>query len=318
MEKIAVSVIMPFYNAAQYLPDTLRSLAWQTVRGFELIAVDDASADDSAELVTAFAEEHLDIPVRLIRGEENVGDCSARNIGLQHARGRYICLIDADDLYAADYVELLLAHIRETGADFVFCGYDKLYNQSGKTIPYEQFKAYPPSARKDTVLRWYLLGRTHIGHWAAMYQRAFLEQNQLRYTDGWHVAGDTEFGCKVLLSCQSVSFLPKSLYFYRIRPGSITTSIPNASAFGSYGAYLRVLHSIRNPFLKLFFLVTKQARATNIILGKFYRANVPMPYLYCSKYKILLYQILNCVISRPKDARILLRYYVDTYLRKAR
>ena len=48
MEKIAVSVIMPFYNAAQYLPDTLRSLAWQTVRGFELIAVDDASADDSA------------------------------------------------------------------------------------------------------------------------------------------------------------------------------------------------------------------------------------------------------------------------------
>ena len=122
----------------------------------------------------------------------------------------------------------------------------------------------------------------------------------------------------VLLSCQSVSFLPKSLYFYRIRPGSITTSIPNASAFGSYGAYLRVLHSIRNPFLKLFFLVTKQAQATNIILGKFYRANVPMPYLYCSKYKILLYQILNCVISRPKDARILLRYYVDTYLRKAR
>ena len=318
MDEIMVSVIMPFYNTAQYLPDTLRSLARQTVRGFELIAVDDASADGSAELVTAFAEEHPDIPVRLIRSEENVGDCSARNIGLQHAQGRYICLIDADDLYAADYVEQLLKYIQETDADFVFCGYDKLYDADGRTVPYEQFKAYPPVARKNTVLRWYLLGHTHIGHWAAMYQRAFLERNHLRYTDGWHVAGDTEFVCRVLLSCRTVSFLRKSLYLYRIRPGSITTSTPDASAFGSYGAYLRILRSIRNPFLKLFFLVTKQARATNIILGKFYRANVPMPYLYCSKYKIMLYQILNCVISRPKDARVLLRYYVDTYLRKPR
>ena len=236
MEEIVVSIIMPFYNAAQYLPDTLRSLAWQTVRGFELIAVDDASADSSVELVTAFAEEHADIPVQLVRSEENVGNCSARNIGLQHARGRYICLIDADDLYAEDYVELLSTHIRKTDADFVFCGYDKLYDAEGKTIPYEQFKAYPPTAQKSTVLRWYLLGHTHIGHWAAMYQKAFLEQNQLHYTDGWHVAGDTEFVCRVLLSCQTVSFLRKSLYLYRVHPGSITTSPPDASAFGSYGA----------------------------------------------------------------------------------
>ena len=57
MEEIVVSVIMPFYNAAQYLPDTLRSLAQQTARGFELIAVDDASTDSSPELVAAFAEE---------------------------------------------------------------------------------------------------------------------------------------------------------------------------------------------------------------------------------------------------------------------
>lgn len=318
MEKIVVSVIMPVYNASQYLPDTLQSLAQQTVREFELIAVDDASSDGSAELIAAFAREHPDIPVQLIRNKKNIGDCSARNVGLQHARGRYISLIDADDLYVANYVELLSAHILETGADFVFCGYDKLCGTSGETVPYEKFKVYPPSARKNTVLQWYLLGRTHIGHWAAMYQRSFLEQNQLHYTDGWHVAGDTEFVCKTLLSCQTVSFLRRSLYLYRIHPGSITTSPPDASAFGSYGAYLRVLHSIRNPLLKLFFLVTKQARATNIILGKFYRANVLMPYLYCSKYKILMYQILNCVISRPKDARILLHYYVDTYLRKAR
>lgn len=318
MEDIVVSVIMPVYNAVQYLSDTLQSLAQQTVRGFELIAVDDASADGSAELIVAFATEHPDIPVRLIRNEKNIGDCSARNIGLRNAQGRYICLIDADDLYSTDYIELLSTHIQETNADFVFCGYDKLYDSTGKTISYGQFKAYPPSVRKSTVLRWYLLGRTHIGHWAAMYQRAFLERNYLRYTDGWHVAGDTEFVCKTLLSCRTVSFLPKSLYLYRIHPGSITTSTPDASAFGSYGAYLRVLHSIRNPFLKLFFLVTKQARATNIILGKFYRANVPMPYLYCSKYKILMYQILNCVISRPKDAQVLLRYYVNTYLKKAR
>lgn len=317
MQEIVVSVIMPVYNAEYYLPDTLQSLARQTGRCFELIAVDDTSTDRSSELIAAFAMEHPDIPVQLIRNEKNVGDCSARNIGLQHARGAYISLIDADDLYDAAYVELLLARILETKADFVFCGYDKLYDSNGKTVPYEEFKSYPPSSRKSVVLHCYLLGRTHIAHWAAMYRKTFLDQNQLRYTDGWHVAGDTEFVCKALLACKTVAFLEKSLYLYRIRPGSITTNTPDATAFGSYGAYLRVLHSIRNPFLKLFFLITKQARATNIILGKFYRAKVPMPYFYCSKYKILIYQLLNCVISRPKDARVLLRYYVDTYLKKA-
>ena len=184
MEEIVVSVIMPFYNAAQYLPDTLRSLAQQTARGFELIAVDDASTDSSPELVAAFAEEHPDIPVQLIQGKENVGDCSARNIGFQHARGRYICLLDADDLYAADYVKQLSEHIRKTDADFVFCGYDKLYEADRRTVPYEQFKAYPPTAKKRTVLQWYLLGHTHIGHWAAMYQRSFLEQTSCAIRTG--------------------------------------------------------------------------------------------------------------------------------------
>lgn len=63
--------------------------------------------------------------------------------------GRYICLLDADDLYAADYVKQLSEHIRKTDADFVFCGYDKLYEADRRTVPYEQFKAYPPTAKKE-------------------------------------------------------------------------------------------------------------------------------------------------------------------------
>lgn len=317
MRTVAVSIIMPVYNSALYLSDALKSLAQQTVKCFELIAVDDCSTDYSPDLILAFSAKHPEIPVQLIRNPVNLGDCSSRNVGLQQARGAYISMLDSDDVYREDFVELLLKHIETTKADLVFCGYDKLHQLSGKYEHYKEFKAYPLSSRKSVVLRSYLLGRTHIAHWAAIYRKAFLKKNSLCYTEGWHVAGDTEFVCKVLLTSSKVSFIRKSLYIYRIRPNSITTKTPDETAFGSYYAYMRVLRSIKNPALRLFFLISKQARATNIILGKFYRAQIPMPYFYCSKYKILLYQILNCVVSRPQGAKMLLRYYVDTYLKKA-
>lgn len=318
MQPVKVSIVMPVYNAARYLPDTLVSLERQTTRCFELIAVDDGSSDCSGSLILDFAAGHPDIPVRYIRNAQNLGNYSTRNAGLRIAQGTYICMLDADDQYRDNYVERLLEEIERTGADMVFCGYDKVHDPGGKQERYESFKRYPPSRKKEVVLRYYLMGRTHIAHWATIFRKKFLEENQLSYTEGWHVAGDTELVCKALLACRRISFLEESLYLYRIHPNSITTSIPDETAFETYNAYLRVLHSIHNPLLKLFFLVTKQARATNIILMKFYTAGVKMPYFFCSKYKILLYQILNCLISKPRKAKILLRYYIDTYLKKER
>ena len=307
---------MPIYNAARYLPDALRSLERQTTRCFELIAVDDCSSDCSGALILEFAAKHPDIPVRYTRNVQNLGNYSTRNKGLRLARGTFICMLDADDQYRDNYVEQLLWEIEHTGADMVFCGYDKVHDPSGKQEHYESFKRYPPSREKRIVLRYYLMGHTHIAHWATIFRKKFLEENHLSYTEGWHVAGDTELVCKALLTCRRISFLEESLYLYRIHPNSITTSIPDETAFETYSAYLRVFHSIRNPLFKLFFLVTKQARATNIILMKFYSAGVKMPYFFCSKYKILLYQVLNCLISKPRNAKILLRYYIETYLKK--
>ena len=310
-----ISIIMPIYNSQTYLREALESLSNQTVQCFELIAIDDASQDGSAELVTEFSVQHPDIPVRLIQNQKNVGNCSARNIGLRQARREYICMMDSDDLYREDYLERLLGCIEDAGADMAFCGYDCYHQDRGTYRQYLQFKRYPPSQCKRTLLYHYLLGHTHIAHWACIYRRTFLEKNHLQYMEGWHIAGDTEFICKALLCCRSISFVPASLYIYRVHAGSITTRTPDRTAFETYVAYLRVLQSIHDPVWKMFFFITKQARATNIILGKFYSAGVPMPYLYCPKYAILCYQILHCLISRPPNGKLLLRYYIDTYLK---
>ena len=117
----AISVIIPVYNEADVVVETLESLTAQTFGDFEVICVDDGSTDDSADLVRRVAER--DGRIRLVT-QANGGAASARNAGLDLARGTYVCFLDADDLFAPTLFERLVAAISETGADFALCEVD--------------------------------------------------------------------------------------------------------------------------------------------------------------------------------------------------
>ena len=105
------SIIIPIYNAARYLRATLESVAAQTFRDFECICVDDGSSDGSADIVEEFCAR--DSRFRLIR-KSNGGEGSARNAGLDVAKGAWLCYLDADDLYRAEMLaaghELIRRH----------------------------------------------------------------------------------------------------------------------------------------------------------------------------------------------------------------
>lgn len=107
-----VSIITPVYNAADWLPETLAAVRAQTLTDWEHILVDDKSSDHSAAIVEAAAAE--DPRFHLLRMTRNVGPSAARNLALDVARGRYIALLDADDLWLpeklARSVEWMTAH----------------------------------------------------------------------------------------------------------------------------------------------------------------------------------------------------------------
>ena len=99
-----VSIIVPVHNAASSLHRALRSVLSQTLTDYELILVDDCSADESIGILTKYCE--LDERVRLFSTSRNSGPGAARNVGLKNVRGRYIAFLDADDFWVRNKLEL--------------------------------------------------------------------------------------------------------------------------------------------------------------------------------------------------------------------
>ena len=113
-----VSIIIPNYNHAQYIEDAIHSVLRQTYRNVEIIVVDDGSRDNSREVIAAFGDT-----VRAIF-QQNQGLSAARNTGLTASRGKFIGVLDADDMYEPDFVETLVTALQsQSDADGIYCGY---------------------------------------------------------------------------------------------------------------------------------------------------------------------------------------------------
>ena len=124
-----ITVVMPNYNGHRFVEQAIDSVLSQTYQNFELLVVDDCSKDDSLQLVKQKAQS--DKRIRVIALGQNGGVAGARNIGIQEAKGKYIALLDNDDLWTADKLERQFA-IAENGADIVFCSYDFIDEQNNK------------------------------------------------------------------------------------------------------------------------------------------------------------------------------------------
>lgn len=116
-----VSIITPTFNSAPYLRETYQSLKNQTYTHWEWLVVDDASSDNSVELLKAL--QLADSRIQLFPQTQNQGPAISRNIGIQHARGAYMTFIDADDLWFPDFIENSISTIQSTGYPFVFSSY---------------------------------------------------------------------------------------------------------------------------------------------------------------------------------------------------
>jgi glycosyltransferase involved in cell wall biosynthesis len=113
------SVIIPCYNHAQYLDETLSSLVGQTYADWEAIIVNDGSEDNTVEVADSWCKK--DIRIKLISTANN-GLSSARNTGIEFSTGEYIALLDADDKYEFNHLDSLL-NVFQAGPDIVFTGY---------------------------------------------------------------------------------------------------------------------------------------------------------------------------------------------------
>ena len=128
-----VSIVMPAHNAAEFIDDAIHSVLGQTYENWELLVVDDASDDNTLEVVKQFG----DARIRVISCKCNGGAAKARNRGVRAARGAVLCFIDADDLWQPGKLAAQLDFMKEKDAAFVFASYvfaDSKGRPNGKVV----------------------------------------------------------------------------------------------------------------------------------------------------------------------------------------
>lgn len=177
---VKISFIIPVYNVEKYLRRAFLSLQNQTMTDFEAIFINDGSPDNSGVLLAEF--EKADSRVKVIT-KENGGVASARNAGLDAAKGEYILFLDPDDWFEANAAEELYSRAKSEDADLVIFGsindfYDdegrKVYSQRNHPKPLGVFKDEPFKKYFDKLAASYLIT-------SKMYRRSLIEENHCRF-----------------------------------------------------------------------------------------------------------------------------------------
>ena len=119
-----ISIVVPVYNAENYIRETMEMVRKQSYRDWELLLVDDASSDGSVQVMEKYLEECKDGRIHIIKKEKNEGAAAARNEGICLAKGRYLAFLDADDIWLQDKLSLQLEFMKKNQASFVFTAYE--------------------------------------------------------------------------------------------------------------------------------------------------------------------------------------------------
>lgn len=213
-----VSIIIPTYNRKPYLKEALESVFNQTHRNLEVIIVDDASTDGTAELVE---ELIADEPrARLIRKDRNQGACHSRNLGLDAATGTYIKFFDSDDVLLPQAIERQLAHFAENpNADLVAC--QTTIIEEDKVVDIDR-----PWGELAGDPRLRFLG--HYVNWitgASLLSVQKLREVGTRWDEDLKVNQDYDFHLFVLLHGMKAAMVDETLFLLRRTSGEHISSI---------------------------------------------------------------------------------------------
>lgn len=131
MGKDLISVIVPVYNVEKYLKECLDSICRQTYKNLEIILIDDGSNDLSGKICDEYLKK--DCRIKVIH-TENKGVCSARNIGMEKAKGKWITFVDSDDWIEEEFCEELYREIIKENCDVALCGYYRVIGKNREKI----------------------------------------------------------------------------------------------------------------------------------------------------------------------------------------
>ena len=216
-KEIKVSVIMPIYNADEYLRPALDSVIDQTLREIEIICVDDGSTDHSLEILKEYQQK--DERLRIVT-ETNAGPALARNNGIRRARGEYISFLDADDFFELDMLEKMYNEAKENDLDIVISNYD-IYNnckaEFSKAVVEENediYKGVSVTSKNDHPDE--IFTSTNGSAWNKLYRTSFIIEKNLSFLTEVKTYEDVYFVLTSLSLAERVGKVHKVLLHHRV------------------------------------------------------------------------------------------------------
>lgn len=205
-----VSIIMPNYNGARFLKETIDSVISQTYSNWELLFVDDCSTDNSLEVVKQFSDSRI----RVLQNQVNSGAAISRNNAIEVANGRWIAFLDSDDLWVPEKLEKQLAFMVERNSVFSCSSYE-VVNENSEIISYFDTK-------KDEYFYKDILKHCSIGCLTAIYDKEKLGKVFMPV----EAEKREDFACwlKILKNGTKVDFLHENLAKYRKSSGSVSAN----------------------------------------------------------------------------------------------
>jgi len=203
-----IAVLLPVYNAENYIVPAIQSVLAQTFADFELVVIDDGSTDHTAKVLARFSDPRI----RIIRQEQNAGLVTALNTGIKCTRSEFIARMDADDICRPRRFERQVAFL-EAHPDVSICG--TWYRTFGARKRAVRLPVKPEEIRARMFFSW------SMGHPTIMMRRSFLEQHALFYDEEFRNCEDFDFLARAA-ELTRLATLPEFLLDYRVHDDQVT------------------------------------------------------------------------------------------------
>ncbi len=220
--KPVISVIMPVYNGAEWLDESIQSILQQTYTGFELILVNDESTDNSFDIIEKYAKQDARV---IAFSNKNSGPGESLNFGIRQARGKYLCFIDQDDRYHPEYLDKMLTAIIKYETDFVVC-YGRYFFSNGalgRRIEYPYFEEgkHTLACFEDKCR----LFDSFFPQWTKIISKDFVLKHHILFPGRHNKVHDVPFHMLCVWFAASFAVVQDELYFHRLHDKQITHDI---------------------------------------------------------------------------------------------
>lgn len=205
----AISVVMPVFNTAKYLDEAIRSIVNQSLYDFEFIIIDDGSTDESFGIAKSFQDKRI----KVYQNTKNIGNYPSRNFGMNQARGKYICVMDGDDIALPNRLEKQYRWMESNPLAGICGSYIEI-------IPYGKS---PNFILDEELLKVHFLSNNHCSHPSLILRKELLEKFHVTYDEQFYYSADFDI-CARGFKYFKVQNIRDVLLQYRIHPDQISSA----------------------------------------------------------------------------------------------